>query len=36
MEQLNYNLLYRRFVGLGVDDAAKAPTVFTKSRDRLL
>jgi len=36
MEQLNYNLLYRWFVGLGVDDAVWVPTVFTKNRDRLL
>jgi transposase len=36
MEQLNYNLLYRWFVGLGVDDAVSVPTVFTKNRDRLL
>jgi transposase len=36
MEQLNYNLLYRWFVGLGVDDAVWVPTVFSKNRDRLL
>ena len=36
MEQLNYNLLYRWFVGLGVDEAVWVPTVFTKNRDRLL
>jgi transposase len=36
MEQLDYNLLYRWFVGLGVDDPVWAPTVFTKNRDRLL
>src|SRR5205814_8527386 len=36
MEQLDYNLLYRWFVGLGVDDAVWVPTVFTKNRDRLL
>jgi transposase len=36
MEQLHYNLLYRWFVGLGVDDAVWVPTVFTKNRDRLL
>ena len=36
MEQLDYNLLYRWFVGLGVDDAVWLPTVFTKNRDRLL
>ena len=36
MEQLNYNLLYRWFVGLGMDDAVWDVTVFTKNRDRLL
>jgi transposase len=36
MEQLEYNLLFRWFVGLGVDDAVWVPTVFTKNRDRLL
>jgi transposase len=36
MEQLNYNLLFRWFVGLGMDDRIWAPTVFTKNRDRLL
>src|ERR1700730_5011628 len=36
MEQLDYNLLYRWFVGLGVDAAVWVPTVFTKNRDRLL
>lgn len=36
MEQLNYNLLYRWFVGLGVDEPVWVPTVFTKNRDRLL
>jgi len=36
MEQLYYNLLYRWFVGLGVDDQVWVPTVFTKNRDRLL
>ncbi len=36
MEQLNYNLLYRWFVGLGVDDCVWVPTVFSKNRDRLL
>jgi transposase len=36
MEQLQYNLLYRWFVGLGVDDPVWVPTVFTKNRDRLL
>src|ERR1700685_3229792 len=36
MEQLHYNLLYRWFVGLGVDEAVWVPTVFTKNRDRML
>ena len=36
MEQLDYNLLFRWFVGLGMDDPVWVPTVFTKNRDRLL
>lgn len=36
MEQLDYNLLYRWFVGLNPDDAVWVPTVFTKNRERLL
>ena len=36
MEELNYNLLYRWFVGLGMDDRVWDATVFTKNRDRLL
>src|SRR5215813_8168189 len=35
MEQLDYNLLYRWFVGLSPDDLVWDPTVFTKNRDRL-
>lgn len=35
-EQLEYNLLFRWFVGLGMDDRVWVPTVFTKNRDRLL
>src|SRR6202047_4367280 len=35
MEQLDYNLLYRWFVGLSPDDPVWAPTTFTKNRDRL-
>jgi transposase len=31
MEQLHYNLLYRWFVSLGVDDPVWVPTVFTKN-----
>jgi transposase len=36
MEQLDYNLLFRWFVGLGIDDPIWVPTTFTKNRDRLL
>ena len=36
MEQLDYNLLFRWFVGLNPDDVIWVPTVFTKNRDRLL
>jgi transposase len=36
MEQMQYNLMFRWFVGLGIDDAVWVPTVFTKNRDRLL
>ncbi|CDZ74048.1 ISXoo14 transposase [Neorhizobium galegae bv. orientalis] len=36
MEQMGYNLLFRWFVGLGVDDPTWVPTVFSKNRDRLL
>lgn len=36
MEQLDYNLLYRWFVGLNADDAVWDVTVFTKNRDRLM
>ena len=36
MEQLHYNLMFRWFVGLGIDDPVWVPTVFTKNRDRLL
>jgi transposase len=36
MEQLNYNLLFRWFVGLSMDEMVWNPTVFTKNRDRLL
>lgn len=33
---MGYNLLFRWFVGLGVDDPTWVPTVFSKNRDRLL
>src|SRR3989475_6397984 len=36
MEQLDYNLLFRWFVGLNMDDPIWDPTVFTKNRERLL
>jgi transposase len=36
MEQLEYNLLFRWFIGLGMDDVVWDPTTFTKNRDRLL
>ena len=36
IEQLQYNLLFRWFVGLGMDDAVWTPTTFTKNRERLL
>ncbi len=36
MEQLDYNLLFRWFVGLNMDDRVWDPTTFTKNRQRLL
>ena len=36
MEQLDYNLLFRWFVGMDMDEPIWDPTVFTKNRDRLL
>src|SRR5208282_5938812 len=36
IEQLDYNLLFRWFVGLNMDEAVWDVTVFTKNRDRLL
>jgi transposase len=36
MEQLEYNLLFRWFVGLNADDPVWVPTVFSKNRDRLM
>ncbi len=36
MEQLAYNLLFRRFVGMNMDEEVWVPTVFSKNRDRLL
>src|SRR4051794_26925212 len=36
MEQLEYNLLFRWFVGLNMDEAVWVPTVYSKNRDRLI
>ncbi len=36
MEQIQYNMLFRWFVGLAMDDAVWVPTVFTKNRQRLI
>jgi hypothetical protein len=36
MAQINYNLLFRWFVGLGIDDAVWDHSTFSKNRDRLL
>jgi transposase len=36
MKPLHYNLMFRWFVGLGIDDPVWVPTVFTKNCDRLL
>lgn len=36
MEQIDFNLLFRWFVGLEIDDTVWVPSVFTKNSDRLL
>ena len=36
MEQLDYNILFRWFVGMDMDEPVWTPTVLTKKRDRLL
>lgn len=36
MEQLDYNLLFRWFVGLGIDDEVWVPETFSTNRDRLM
>jgi hypothetical protein len=36
MEQLEYNLLFRWFVGMDMDEQVWVPTVYSKNRDRLL
>ena len=36
MEQVQYNLLFRWFIGLAMDDEVWVPTVFMKNRERLI
>jgi transposase len=36
MEEIDYSMLFRWFIGLNLDDAVWDATVFTKNRDRLL
>ena len=36
MEALDYNLLFRWFVGLNMDDPVWDPTVFSKNRERMM
>ena len=36
MEEIDYSVLFRWFVGLGMDDASWSPTTFSKNRERLL
>ena len=36
MERIDYNLLFRRFDGLSIDDAVGDASMFSKNRDRLL
>jgi transposase len=36
MEEIDYSVLFRWFVGLGLDEPIWVPTTFTKNRDRLL
>jgi transposase len=36
IEQTQYNLLFRWFIGLSMDDSVWVPTVFTKKRERLI
>jgi len=36
MEQTQYNLLFRWFIGLSMDDAVWVPSVFSKNRERLI
>ena len=36
MELIRYNMLFRWFIGLAIDDAVRVPTVFSKNRERLI
>ena len=36
MEEIDYSVLYRWFIGLGMDEPIWSPTTFSKNRDRLL
>jgi len=36
MEEIDYSVLFRWFIGLSMDDPIWSPTVFSKNRDRLL
>src|SRR5262249_56352845 len=36
MEEIDYNMLFRWFIGLNLDEEVWDPTTFTKNRDRLL
>lgn len=36
MEQTQYNMLFRWFIGLAMDDAVWVPSVFSKNRERLI
>ena len=36
VEQINYNLLFRWFVGLSIEDAVWNHSVFSKNRDRMI
>jgi hypothetical protein len=36
MEEIDYSVLFRRFVGMNLDEEVWDPTSFTKNRERLL
>ena len=36
MEEIDYSILFRWFIGLGMDEEIWSPTTFSKNRDRLL